>query len=340
MKYDIVIGLPSYNEEDSIAHVTRTVDRGLRKHFPNYRALIINGDSASTDRTVEVFRNIATDITKEIIIADRKGKGVNVFNILNRAREYEAKAIAFFDTDVASIGDDWVKKMLGPVFDGCGFVAPYFLRSLHDGTITNQFAYPLFRALYGADIRQPIGGEAALSGTAVDAILESSCPPEVERFGIDIFMAAVVLSAGYKVGQGSLGAKTHKPSLFKLEEMFFQVADTFFKVAKMHKKFIARVNAVQEIYREEPDVLPPVVSADEEYLAQRAAGAGRLDSEKWFELIVENFGDARKLTPYFFQRILTFFSEIEGLGHKDGEKLVRRQAEMFFEKRNDLVQKI
>lgn len=340
MKYDIIIGLPSYNEADSITHVTQQVDRGLKKYFPDHKALIINGDSASTDRTVEVFKDVATDTPKETIMADKKGKGLNMFNILNRAREYEAKAIAFFDTDVMSVNEEWVSKLVGPVMDGYDFVAPYFIRSLYDGTITNQFAYPFFYSLYGVDVRQPIGGEVALSGAAADAILESPYPPEVERYGIDIFMTTTVASTGFKVAQASLGVKSHKPSLSKLEGMFFQVADTFFKMAKMHLGYLKTVRGITDVDHAKLDVAPPVVKADKEYLAQKAGTTEPLSSREWLDIVAENFGDAQKLTPYFFQRVLSFFEEIEDKSFETGEKMVKKQADMFFESREKILEKI
>lgn len=340
MKYDIIIGLPSYNEADSITHVTQKVDQGLRKYFPDHKALIINGDSASTDRTVEVFKDVATDTPKETIVADKKGKGLNIFNILNRAREYEAKVIVFFDADVMSIGDDWVSKLVGPILDDYDFVTPYFIRSLYDGTITNQFAYPFFYSLYGIDIRQPIGGEVALSGAAADAILESPYPPEVERYGIDIFMTTTVASVGFKITQASLGIKSHKPSLSKLDRMFFQVADTFFKMAKMHKSYLNTVRSVTDVPHEKLDIAPPIVKADRDYLTQKAASKEHLSSKEWLDLVVENFGDAHKLTPYFFQRVSSFFDEIEDKSFESGEKIVKEQADMFFETRDRIIEKI
>ena len=340
MKYDIIIGLPSCNEADSITHVTQEVDQGLKKYFPDHKALIINGDSASTDRTVEVFRDTMTDTPKEIIVADKKGKGVNLFNILNRAQEYNADAIAFFDTDVKSINEEWILKLIGPIFDGCGFVTPHFIRSLYDGTITNQFAYPVFHSLYGIDIRQPIGGEIALSGTAAKAVLKSPYPPEVERYGIDIFIAATTASMGFKITQGSLGVKSHKSSLSKLDRMFFQVVDTFFKTARMHHSYIEQIKAVTEVDFEKLDIAPPIVELDKDYLMERAAGKEHLDSEKWINLIAEHFGNAQKLVPYFFQRVLSFFDEIEDKSYESGEESIRKQADMFFDKRQLLIEKI
>jgi len=80
--------------------------------------------------------------------------------------------------------------LLGPVLqENFDFVAPLYSRHKYDGTITNAIAYPLTRALYGARIRQPIGGEFAVSGDLVQRYLELDSFDELTaRFGIDVWM--------------------------------------------------------------------------------------------------------------------------------------------------------
>ena len=46
---DIVIGIPSYNNARTIAHVVRAVYAGLAKYFPQLTAVVINSDGGSTD---------------------------------------------------------------------------------------------------------------------------------------------------------------------------------------------------------------------------------------------------------------------------------------------------
>jgi|GEM_PF-2696726 len=55
-KTDILVGIPSYNNERTIAHVVRAVQYGLIKYFPKQRALIINSDGGSTERTREIVK--------------------------------------------------------------------------------------------------------------------------------------------------------------------------------------------------------------------------------------------------------------------------------------------
>ena len=41
---EIIVGIPSYNNADTIGHVVRAAQEGLQKYFPARRALIVNSD--------------------------------------------------------------------------------------------------------------------------------------------------------------------------------------------------------------------------------------------------------------------------------------------------------
>jgi hypothetical protein len=48
---DIVVGIPSYYSDESLAHVIQMVAEGLDHFYPEKRALIIVADGGSTDDT-------------------------------------------------------------------------------------------------------------------------------------------------------------------------------------------------------------------------------------------------------------------------------------------------
>ena len=50
---DIVVGIPSYNNADTIPHVVRMAQAGLHKYFSSFRGLIVNSDGGSKDGTPE-----------------------------------------------------------------------------------------------------------------------------------------------------------------------------------------------------------------------------------------------------------------------------------------------
>jgi glycosyltransferase involved in cell wall biosynthesis len=175
---EILVGIPSYNNADTVGHVVRAVSVGLAKHFPGRRAVLVNSDGGSSDETPAIVARTAIDF-QHFFIADQQsilhrivtpyhgipGKGSAFRTIFEIARRLKARACAVVDADLRSISPEWIELLLRPIMEGgYDYVAPYYLRHKYDGTITNSLAYPLTRALYGQRIRQPIGGEFGFSG--------------------------------------------------------------------------------------------------------------------------------------------------------------------------------
>src|SRR5207253_2885400 len=76
------------------------------------------------------------------------------------AQQARAELAGGSPSDLRSITPEWIERLMGPVVRGeAEYVTPLYARHKYDGTITNTIAYPLTRALYGARVRQPIGGE-------------------------------------------------------------------------------------------------------------------------------------------------------------------------------------
>jgi hypothetical protein len=59
---EIVVGIPSYQEKDSIGFVTGVVDAGLEKYFGRKDCVIINVDNNSPDDTRGAFLKTETRI--------------------------------------------------------------------------------------------------------------------------------------------------------------------------------------------------------------------------------------------------------------------------------------
>jgi glycosyltransferase involved in cell wall biosynthesis len=234
---EIVVGIPSYKEADSIGLVTRRVDEGLVKFFRNKGAVILNVDNASPDNTKQAFLKTKTKTPKLYISTPEgvKGKGRNIRNLFEAGVEFGAKAIVMVDADLTSITPQWIQYLVEPVYMDHDYVIPIYVRHKYDGTITNNIAYPLTRVLYGLRPRQPIAGDFGISGKLARAYLtEKTWDENVSEFGIDIWMTTIAIARGFKVCQTFLGApKSHraKDPGAHLGPMFFQVVGTIFSLA-------------------------------------------------------------------------------------------------------------
>ena len=238
-RVDIIVGIPSYNEADSIGFVAEKVSEGLRRYFPTLSSLIINVDNASEDGTRDSFLLSNTgSVPKMYISTERgvRGKGNNFRNLFLEVERYGPRAVAVVDGDLRSITPEWIKELIYPVLEGYDYVTPIYSRNKYDGTITNHICYPLLFSLFRTDIRQPIAGEFSFSPRLVRFWLEHEWDENIRHYGIDIFMTTTSLLNGFKVCQVILGSKAHKPSAPKLGAMFTQVITTLFNAISMFKE--------------------------------------------------------------------------------------------------------
>lgn len=251
---DIVVGIPSFNNARTIAHVVRAVQAGLAKYFPDHKAVIVNSDGGSVDGTMDVVRNTSIDDYSAILLHHRvlavskiafpysgiPGKGSAFRNIFEIAGVLGAKACAVVDSDLRSITPEWIELLVKPVLEGgFDYVSPLYHRHKFDGTITNSIVYPLTRALYGKRVRQPIGGDFGFSGSLAQFYLTLDVwQTDVARFGIDIWMTTTAIANGFKVTQSFLGAKIHdaKDPGTDLGNMLYQVLSTTFALMETYPK--------------------------------------------------------------------------------------------------------
>jgi glucosylglycerate synthase len=259
---DVLVGIPSYNNARTIGHVVRAAATGLAKHFPESRAVIVNSDGGSTDGTQELVAAVNAAAPRTILVRHPlstvhkivtpyyglPGKGSAFRTIFAIAKRLGVQACAVVDSDLRSISPAWIELLLGPVVhEGFDYVAPLYLRHKYDGTITNSIVYPLTRALYGREVRQPIGGDFGFSGRLAAHYLEREVwDSDVARFGIDIWMTTTALADGFQVCESFLGAKIHDPKDpgADLAAMFVQVVSSVFDLMHVyHERWDAVVGA-------------------------------------------------------------------------------------------------
>jgi glycosyltransferase involved in cell wall biosynthesis len=263
---DIVIGVPSYNNAPTISHVVKAVQAGFAKYFPDRKAVLVNSDGGSTDGTMDVVQRATIDNPQSILISHKvspfvkiatpyhgiAGKGSAFRRIFEIAGTLNAKACAVVDSDLRSITPEWIELLIKPVLEGgFDYVAPLYQRHKYDGTITNSIVYPLTRALYGKQVRQPIGGDFGFSGELAKFYLSKNVwETDVARYGIDIWMTTTAIANNCKVCQAYLGAKIHDPKDpgSDLSAMLYQVVGSTFNLMDTYANFWKGITGSQYVH--------------------------------------------------------------------------------------------
>lgn len=241
---DIVVGIPCYNNQDTITHVLMMVSEGLFRHYRDLRAVIVVSDGGSTDDTREIAHMVGTKPWQELLVSIYRGiagKGSALRSIFEISEQLGAQATMVVDSDLRSIDSDWVRHLLDPVLNkGYDFVAPIYTRYKYDGTITNNIVYNLTRSLYGKRIRQPIGGDFAFSVDLARYYMnEDVWDGDIARFGIDIWMTTGAIVKKFRICQSRLGVKVHdaKDPAAHLAPMFRQVVYTLFSLMEQNEGY-------------------------------------------------------------------------------------------------------
>lgn len=250
---DLLVGIPTYNSEETIVGVMSAVYAGLERYYPDQRSVLFVSDGGSLDYTRELAQRTKSAKVPKVVAIYRGlgGKGTSLRAVFQAAERLGVRACAVFDSDLRSITPEWVPALLEPVLtEGYDFVSPYYVRHKYDATITNHIAYSVTRALYGKRVRQPIGGDFAFSRKLIEFFThEDVWDTDVARFGVDIWMTTIALNEGFQVCEAHLGTKVHAPKdpAAQLGVMFRQVVGTLFGMMARYERVWRHVRGSESV---------------------------------------------------------------------------------------------
>lgn len=286
---DLLIGVPAYNNDATIQYVLETVAEGADRYFSDLKTCVMVSDGGSLDETRERAREAEIPEGMERVVTIYRGlsgKGSAFRTIFEAGGLLDVRAALVVDSDLRHWPPAWVHRHLAPVLEeGLDFMVPHYIRHKYDATITNNVCFPMTSALYGRQVRQPIGGDFALSGDLLDHFArEGEWDTDVARFGVDIWMTTTALCEGFEVGQTNLGAKIHDPKDpgESLGPMFRQVVGTLFWLSDRYRDQWWDVESIREVprYGEPVDHEPDPVSVNRPGLERRAREGWRNASDR------------------------------------------------------------
>jgi len=335
-EYDLIVGIPSFNNEDTIAYVSEIAANGLNQHFPNLKACIINSDGGSKDKTKESFLGaecLGYDLYS-FIYEGIPGKGSAMRSVMEVAYLTNAKGVVFLDSDLRSVQPFWIDLLLQPILSGkSSYVTPFYIRDKYDGTITNSICYPFTTALYGHEIRQPIGGDFGVGKEVIDIYMKKNkkiWESDISKFGIDIFMTTTAINESkLPVYQANLGSKIHdvKDPGESLGPMFSQVVGTLFNLMDTYKDKWKDIKSYEQapIFGMEISVNPEPLNVNLERMVQKCK-----------EGLEEKFEIAEILLS---ENLAKYLEEVKKKGFVNDEKWIDIIFELSYKYRDEKLRK-
>lgn len=381
-KANIVVGLASYKEADSIAFPTEQASLGLTKYFSDRSSVILNCDNSSPDGTEQVFLGTITEVPKIYVTTppDTPGKGYNFENMFRKMLELEAEVLVCVDADLLSITPEWIKYFVDSILEGYDFANPIYSRHKYDGTITKNICFPLIYGLFCRNIRQPIGGDFAMSAAFAKHLISQPWHLTTEEYGVDIFMTMNAIVGGFKTCEIGLGSKVHKPSAPKLGPMFIQVVSTaFLTVIRNFDKWkdlstiespplfgLRKLEPAQDLnvdraaiekqardsFVEHQGQLEAILSKElyKELTSMFTGSKIDISADQWITVVYDmiaafknepdNIKLIEALKGLYFGRTLSFMNSTWDMPTEQAEKEVLAQAQAFHAKRDYLIRKL
>jgi len=284
---DILVGIPSFNNAETVKPVVEALMAGLKHAFPAASVLLVNQDGGSHDGTPELLKGAVEDripvaqlhrpaagtsgIESRLSGAWLGGREQALHSFLLATKGAGASACAVIDPAVRSVTPDWVSWLLSPIMDAkAEYTAPVFLRPRYEGSLTNTLVYPLSRALYGTAMRYHAGGACALSGRLADLYLSQRFWDErTVRSAMDICLTTVAVAEDRTLCQAGLGEKLIQPSGGGGEDVSSVVAQTVGAVFYFMERY-------QDVWEHRSQV-HPVLHTGIPYLPQPDRGPVNID---------------------------------------------------------------
>ena len=252
---DILVGVPTLNNHDTIARVISAIRVGFVKYFPRERAALLNVDGGSKDETQEIVKGTAVPDFRAFLASNplrtmhtlttsygaMQGKGGALHVILAAAELLRAKVCAIVSPDLESLTPEWIEALTRPIYrEGFDFLAPIYQRHRFDGLLISHVLSPLVAAAYGCEIEEPLGGELAFSGRlAAHYLSQDAWQSDLVRSVPEIWMVTTALVGEYRLCQAFLGPKVHSanPASPDLAVTMQQVVGALFSCLEAHQSY-------------------------------------------------------------------------------------------------------
>ena len=299
---DVILGLPTDGRVGpETAALVRSLVTSTARQAPSVRCRIVVAHSGANEgalagivegtahdgRVAEVRYALQPSDALNLPYHGLSGRARALHAILQEAHAQDARGCVIVDPR-SQAGSSEIGHLLVPLVDGTAdFVAPLYRRHPFTGALVHGVVYPMFRALYGARLRYPLGGSFSCSARLIDAVLDEPVwQTDSGQIGIDLWMSATALSDGFRVAQADVGPGSDERPPLDLSTTLSQVVGFLFSDMERRAPVWQRVRgsrAVPQIGDPQPVPDPPEV--DVTALVESFHLASRELQDVWAEVL-------------------------------------------------------
>lgn len=181
-----------------------------------------------------------------------------------------------------------LERLVAPlVNDTADFVAPLYRRHPFTGALVHGVIYPMFRALYGVQLRYPIAPEFSCSRQMIEAVLDEPVwQTDSAQIGIDLWISATAASGGLRLAEASVGAASEERPALDLSTTLSQVVGYLFSDMERRAPVWQRIRGSRPVARVgELPGLPDPPDVDVSTFVESFRLASRELQDVWAEVL-------------------------------------------------------
>ncbi|HWP97469.1 MAG TPA: glycosidase [Syntrophomonadaceae bacterium] len=237
--YDLVIGIPFFNEADSIGPLLQSIDRVLQSWIGRRQLIVCVGD-ASASLCLDVIKTTRLKHPHlEFLLPEAiSGRGMAIRSIIEITKRLEADLL-LFSANMANeqgpgIDNAWLESLLTPIQGEYDLVLGSLRRYLGMDSIAHMLAAPILEVFYGFRVGDPLGGIYALSHDFIEELAHEAhfWGDKIRGFGFDFWLITRALCWNRNVCEVSMGGVVHAHSLPTRNRIFSQTARAVFEAIK------------------------------------------------------------------------------------------------------------
>jgi predicted GH43/DUF377 family glycosyl hydrolase len=216
---DVVIGIPFYNEVDTLKNIISVAKSSLKTKCR--KLIVCVGDPAGKEALEIIKENFSSEVISFLMPAGVNGRGHSIRAILELARFFESDVV-LLEADLKTQGDqgikpDWMDRLATPVFGDYDMAVACFKRHPFEDIIGNILVSPLIAALYETRFKDPLSGVFAIAHDLVEDFCSEfdQCSEYLSGYGINPWIITTALKWGKRICEVNLGAKLSPISLGK-----------------------------------------------------------------------------------------------------------------------------
>jgi predicted GH43/DUF377 family glycosyl hydrolase len=251
---EAVVGIPFYDEDDTLPGVVQTARRGLSDAGLSGKALVVcvgpdNGESALEAAARAGGPDCGVALHGFLRSRGEGARGSCSRAILEIASRLGASLVILPpDISPQSKGGDesgqgfspsWIKRLLEPIREHEHDLAlPRFSRDPLSRAVESFLAYPVVTGVYGFRLRQPTPGVMAVAHRLVRSCIASPdfWGEDPGAYGFDPWLVTHALAGQFSICEAPLGAAAFKHRVGKLKPAFRQVAHSLLSQIARHSR--------------------------------------------------------------------------------------------------------